>query len=242
MSASHQSGTNCPWAEHREDYVQNIPLLSHFKNQTPGRITQINLFKELPNFHNISTVLGQMCHKYRYCLYDFHILPFWKPPTSSEASSVGNLMGNKHHEGFGARQPGKWILPGLETRPWKSTAQISNRHLFSVSEIHRALGLMAEYLIRSDNCYQRRAGNIFSNKERKIQNKKYTAVDERKHFNRSHTNPFRIHNKKINTTKCLMRVNYKEKVRKRSGTERGVPALFSLVLRKTQTILCPFPQ
>lgn len=39
-----------------------------------------------------------------------------------------------------------------------------------------------------------------------------------------------------------MRVNYKEKVRKRSGTGRGVPALFSLVLRKTQTILCPFPQ
>lgn len=36
--------------EHREDYVQNIPLSSHFKNQTPGRITRINLFKELPNF------------------------------------------------------------------------------------------------------------------------------------------------------------------------------------------------
>lgn len=49
--------------------------------------------------------------------------------------------------------------------------KFSNRYLFYVPEIHRTLGLMS-------NCYKRRKGSICSHRERKIYNKKYTAVDE----------------------------------------------------------------
>lgn len=44
--------------QHREDYLENVCLLSLFKNQSPGRIIQIHFFR-VTTFYNISTVLRQ---------------------------------------------------------------------------------------------------------------------------------------------------------------------------------------
>lgn len=51
------------------------------------------------------------------------------------------------------------------------------------------LGLMSEYVIKSDNCYKRRKAGAFSQRERKIQNRKYTTADEQTPFNQSDTYP-----------------------------------------------------
>lgn len=121
------------------------------------------------------------------------------------------------------------------------------RHLFYVPAIHRTSGLMSEYLIQSDNCLGRRKAAGFSHREKKIQNK-YTAVDEQKHLNQSHTYPSaqmqkRIHNRKINKPKFLRMVNYKQKVRKMQWNRTLRSSIvFSQLLRKTQTILYQLPK
>lgn len=83
ISVSHTVNTHSE--QHKEDYLESIALLSHFKSQSPGRIIQILQGKKKHTFFNISTALGQMSHKHHCAYMTYLFVPFWKLFSSFKA-------------------------------------------------------------------------------------------------------------------------------------------------------------
>lgn len=76
ISVSHTVNTHSE--QHKEDYLESIALLSHFKSQSPGRIIQILQGKKKHTFFNISTALGQDVPQTPLGLYDLFTCTFLK--------------------------------------------------------------------------------------------------------------------------------------------------------------------
>lgn len=137
-------------------------------------------------------------------------LPFWKAFSSFKAhlqSLTG--WGTNTRKGLMHGSRGKESCQAGTLNHENKLHKSFSRHLFYVPAIHN---LRVDVWV-FDTIWQlpgKKKSCWFFSQGKKIQNK-YTAVDEQKHFNQSHTSPSaqmqkRIHNRKINKPEFLRMV------------------------------------